>query len=107
MAKQMSPDRFQDRWEAFKGQEQQVCGVEQLYDAIKAVDGKGLILREDAPWALQFSEKPPAGPAPPTSTSTAPPAPSGGLDPRGQQTKPDPRPGPARADGPLVHRRGA
>ncbi len=74
MAKQMSPDRFQDRWAAFKGQEQQVCGVEQLYDAITAVDGKGLILREDAPWALQFSEKPPATLAP-----------SGGLDPRGSE----------------------
>ncbi|MFO7630257.1 MAG: L,D-transpeptidase [Prochlorococcaceae cyanobacterium] len=74
MPEVMSPERFQDRWEAFKNEQQQVSGVWGLYEAIKAVDAAGLILTEDAQWALKFSEKPPA-----------PAAPAGGLDPRGSE----------------------
>ncbi|MCP9915559.1 L,D-transpeptidase [Cyanobium sp. ATX 6F1] len=74
MATPMTPERFQDRWEAFKDEPQQVSGVWGLYDAIKQADTGGVILSEQAPWALKFSEKPPA-----------PPTPSGGLDPRGDE----------------------
>jgi hypothetical protein len=55
----MSPERFQDRWEAFKGEAQQVSGVWTLYDSIRALPGGTAVLDEQAPWALKFSEKPP------------------------------------------------
>ncbi|MGB7565574.1 MAG: L,D-transpeptidase, partial [Prochlorococcaceae cyanobacterium] len=55
----MSPERFQDRWEAFKGEPQQVSGVWTLYDAIRALPGGTAVLDEQAAWALKFSEKPP------------------------------------------------
>jgi hypothetical protein len=74
MATPMTPERFQDRWEAFKGEPQQVSGIWGLYSSIAELEGSGDILDEQATWALKFSEKPPA-----------PPAPSGGLDPRGSE----------------------
>ena len=72
MATPMTPERFQDRWEAFKGEPQQVSGIWGLYSSIAELEGSGDILDEQATWALKFSEKPPT-----------PPAPAGGLDPRG------------------------
>lgn len=64
MATPMSNERFLDRWEAFKGEPQQVSGAWMLCDAIRALEGGGPILDEQAPWALKFSE-PPASVAPP------------------------------------------
>ena len=58
----MTPERFQDRWEHFKGEEQQVSGVWTLYSAISALPGSGDVLREEAPWALKFSQSPPEPP---------------------------------------------
>ena len=55
----MSPERFQDRWEYFTNEPQQVSGVWLLYDAIRALPGGCAVLDEQAPWALKFSEKPP------------------------------------------------
>lgn len=77
MTTAMTPERFQDRFEAFKGEPQQVSGVWTLYTAIEGLPGSEAVLEEEAPWALKFSEKPPAPPAPA--------APSGGLDPRGSE----------------------
>jgi hypothetical protein len=74
MTTAMTPERFQDRFEAFKGEPQQISGVWTLFSAIEALAGSAAVLDEQAPWALKFSEKPPA-----------PPAPSGGLDPRGSE----------------------
>ena len=74
MATPMTPERFQDRWEAFKGEPQQVSGIWGLYRSIAELEGSGDILDEQAAWALKFSEKPPT-----------PPAPAGGLDPRGSE----------------------
>lgn len=54
----MTPERFQDRWEHFKGEPQQVSAIWKLYEAIKQSD-PGL-LSESAEWAVKFSEKPPA-----------------------------------------------
>ena len=34
MATPMTPERFQDRWEAFKGEPQQVSGIWGLYSSI-------------------------------------------------------------------------
>ncbi len=74
MTTAMTPERFQDRFEAFQGEPQQVSGVWTLFSAIEALAGSEAVLNEQAPWALKFSEKPPA-PTPP----------SGGLDPRGSE----------------------
>ena len=80
MATPMTPGRFQDRWEVFKGEPQQVSGIWGLYRSIAELEGSGDILDEHAGWARKFSEKPSAPPAPPT-----PAPPSGGLDPRGSE----------------------
>ena len=74
VAKPMTPERLQDRFEAFKNEPQQVSGVLLLHAAIDELPGSDKVLDEGAPWALKFSETPPA-----------PPAPSGGLDPRGTE----------------------
>jgi hypothetical protein len=77
MASPMPPERFQDRYEAFRSEPQQVSGVLSLHAAIKALPGSEAVLDEQAPWALIFSEKPAAPPVPA--------APAGGLDPRGSE----------------------
>jgi predicted chitinase len=61
----MTPERWQDRWEAFKNEPQQVTAIWQLYDAIKQSDPA--LLAENAEWATKFSEAPPkpAGPITP------------------------------------------
>ena len=64
VATPMTPERFQARWNAFKGEPQQVSGIWELYRSIAALDGSGVILDEHASWALKFSEKPPTPPAP-------------------------------------------
>ncbi len=74
MSSTMTPERFQDRFEAFKGEPQQVSGVWRLHAAITELPGSEAVLDEAAPWALKFSETPPT-----------PPAPTGGLDPRGDE----------------------
>lgn len=56
----MTPERFQDRFEFYVNQPQQVSAVWLLYDSIRALPGGQNVLREDAPWALKYSEKPPA-----------------------------------------------
>jgi hypothetical protein len=58
----MTAERFQDRWEHYINQPQQVSGVWTLYDAIRALPGGCTVLDEAAPWALRFSEPPPAPP---------------------------------------------
>jgi hypothetical protein len=60
MASPMTPERFQDRFEAFRGEPQQVSGVWNLHAAIAALPGSEAVLDEQAPWALTFSEKPAA-----------------------------------------------
>jgi hypothetical protein len=60
----MSPERFQDRFEFYTNQPQQVSGVWQLYDAIRALPGGCDVLSETASWAIKYSEKPPAPPEP-------------------------------------------
>jgi hypothetical protein len=77
MASPMTPERFQDRFEAFRGEPQQVSGVWTLHAAIAALPGSEAVLDEQAPWALTFSQRPAAPPAPA--------APTGGLDPRGSE----------------------
>ena len=77
MASPMPPERLQDRFEAFRGEPQQVSGVWTLHAAIAALPGSEAVLDEKAPWALTFSEKPVAPPVPA--------APAGGLDPRGSE----------------------
>ena len=77
MANPMTPERFQDRFEAFRGEPQQVSGVWTLHAAIAALPGSEAVLDEQAPWALTFSQKPAAPPTPAV--------PSGGLDPRGSE----------------------
>lgn len=54
----MSPERWQDRWEYYKNQPQQVSAIWMLYEAIKQSDPA--LLSESADWAVKFSEKPPA-----------------------------------------------
>jgi hypothetical protein len=73
----MSATRFEDRFKFYEGQDQQHRGVEDLYQAIQSGAPAAEILDEQAPWAVTFSEKPPAPPAPE--------APAGGLDPRGSE----------------------
>ena len=68
----MTPERFQDRWEHFRGEPQQVSGVWMLYEAIRKIDTAGGVLDEYAPWSLKFSEKPPTSPAPAKLTPSAP-----------------------------------
>jgi hypothetical protein len=53
----MTPERWQDRWEAFKNEPQQVTAIWKLYDAIKQSDPA--LLAENAEWATKFSEAPP------------------------------------------------
>ena len=53
----MSPERWQDRWEAFKNEPQQVSAIWKLYDAIKQSDVA--LLAENAEWVTKFSETPP------------------------------------------------
>jgi hypothetical protein len=55
----MTPERFQDRFEAYKGESQQVSGIWQLYADIRAGKKPEEILIEEAPWARTFSEKRP------------------------------------------------
>jgi len=74
MTTAMTPERFQDRFAAFQGEPQQVSGVWILFSAVEALDGSAAVLDEQAPWALKFSETPPA-----------PAAHSGDLDPRGSE----------------------
>jgi hypothetical protein len=50
MATPMTPERFQDRWEAFKGEPQQVSGIWGLYSSIAELEGSGDILDEHASW---------------------------------------------------------
>jgi hypothetical protein len=71
MTTPMSAERFADRFRFYKGQPQQQRGVQQLHAAISSSDKGAEILDEQAPWALAYSEEPPA--------------PSGGLDPRGSE----------------------
>ena len=77
MASPMTPERFQNRFEAFRGEPQQVSGVWTLHAAIAALPGSEAVLEEQAPWALTFNQKPAAPPTPAV--------PSGGLDPRGSE----------------------
>lgn len=55
MSKLMTPERFQDRWEAYTNEKHQVSGVWKLYNNIK--DGKPAeeILTEESDWATTFS----------------------------------------------------
>ena len=64
VATPMTPERFQARWNAFKGEPQQVSGIWELYRSIAALDGSGVILDEQAAWARTFSEKPATPPTP-------------------------------------------
>ena len=61
MASPMSAERFQDRWEAYKGTPNQVAGIWGLYASLAAMEDAGDILDEHANWAKTFS--PPAKPA--------------------------------------------
>ncbi|MGB5135425.1 MAG: L,D-transpeptidase [Prochlorococcaceae cyanobacterium] len=78
----MSPQRFLDRFRAFKGQEQQGRGVLLLHQAISQLPGSEAVLSEEAPWALEFSTKPSTPAAKPTSSRGTAIAP---LDPRGSE----------------------
>ncbi len=71
MTTPMSAERFADRFRYFKGQAQQQRGVLELHAAISSSDKGAEILDEQAPWALTYSEEPPAL--------------AGGLDPRGSE----------------------
>jgi hypothetical protein len=71
MTTPMSAERFADRFRFYKGQTQQQRGVLELHAAISSGDKGAEILDEQAPWALTYSEEPPA--------------PAGGLDPRGSE----------------------
>ncbi|MCP9826015.1 C39 family peptidase [Synechococcus sp. EJ6-Ellesmere] len=62
MSSTMSPERFQDRFEAYANEPQQVSGVWLLHRAITDLPGSEAVLCEKAPWALKFSEKPPSPP---------------------------------------------
>ena len=77
MTTPMSAERFEDRFRFYEGQEQQHRGVQLLHQAIAGGLPAEEILDEQAQWAVTFSSKPPALPAP------APHA--GGLDPRGSE----------------------
>ncbi|MCT0230949.1 L,D-transpeptidase [Synechococcus sp. CS-1324] len=74
MTTPMTAERFADRFRFYKDQEQQHRGVLQLHQAIADGLPAEEILVEQAPWAVTFS-----------SASPAPPASSGGLDPRGSE----------------------
>ena len=74
MTTPMSAERFADRFRFYRDQPQQQQGVQELFVAIGSSDQGTAILDEQAPWALTFSEQPPQ-----------PPAPAGGLDPRGSE----------------------
>jgi hypothetical protein len=74
----MSPQRFLERFRAFKGQEQQGRGVLLLHQAISQLEGGAAILSEEAPWAVAFSSKP-SNHAQPKGEAIPP------LDPRGSE----------------------
>lgn len=57
MTTPMTPERFQDRFEAFRGEPQQVSGVWQLYTAIRSGRPPQEILSEQAEWARTFSSR--------------------------------------------------
>jgi len=71
MTTPMSAERFADRFRFYKGQPQQQRGILELHAVISSSDKGAEILDEQAPWALAYSEEPPA--------------PAGGLDPRGSE----------------------
>jgi hypothetical protein len=74
MTTPMSAERFSDRFRFYRDQPQQQRGVLQLFEAISSTERGEEILDEQAPWAVTFSEQQPQ-----------PPAPAGGLDPRGSE----------------------
>jgi hypothetical protein len=80
MTTPMSAERFADRFRYYQGQPQQLRGVLQLHAAISSSDQSTAILDEQAPWAITFSEEPPAAPAPVPLAVALPP-----LDPRGSE----------------------
>jgi hypothetical protein len=55
---QFSPERWQQFWNAWKAQPQQLEGIEQLRQAVLAADPA--VLTEAAPWRQTFSSGPPA-----------------------------------------------
>lgn len=57
----MTPERWQDRWEYYRNEPQQVSAIWMLYDYIKQADPA--LLSESAEWATRYSEKLPALPA--------------------------------------------
>lgn len=77
MTTPMSAERFSDRFRFYRDQPQQQRGVLQLFEAISSTERSEEILCEQAPWALTYSEEPPA-PAQPLP-------PTGGLDPRSSE----------------------
>jgi hypothetical protein len=58
MTTPMSPERFQDRWEHFRGEPQQVSGIWLHYRAVLALPGGAEVLAESHPSWRKFSEKP-------------------------------------------------
>ena len=60
MTTPMSAERFADRFRFYSGQPQQQRAVQQLYAAIDSSDQGTAILCEQAPWAVTYSEQPPA-----------------------------------------------
>ena len=54
----ITPQKFQDFWEAWKGEPQQVSGVWLLFEHLRQAD-PGL-LAESAEWICKFRERPPA-----------------------------------------------
>ncbi|MGB5135448.1 MAG: L,D-transpeptidase [Prochlorococcaceae cyanobacterium] len=84
MTTRMSPQRFLERFRAFKGQEQQGPGVLLLHQAISQLPGSEAIFSEEAPWAVAFSSKPSSAvdrPESPKAAAKAMPP----LDPRGSE----------------------
>jgi hypothetical protein len=63
-------ERWQQFWNAWKAQDQQLDGIEQLRQAVIAADPA--LLTEAAPWRQTFSSAPPAPPAPETSAHANP-----------------------------------
>jgi len=77
MTTPMSAERFTDRFRFYRDQPQQQRGVLQLFEAISSTERDEEILCEQAPWALTYSEEPPA--------PVQPQPPAGGLDPRSSE----------------------
>jgi hypothetical protein len=76
MSTPMSAERFADRFRFYRDQPQQQRGVLQLFEAISSTERGEEILCEQAPWALTYSEDPPA------PTQPQPPAGQGSLEVR-------------------------